>query len=111
MVTVFESSSADLDEQREVEALEHVVRALCEHVARLVDAARFDERLGTREAHLQVAAFEERRRRALRALETDTREPCSIRIGNLEKLVDALDCSRLYFAAAGPERPSERSPH
>ena len=109
MVAIIEPQPADTTEQRELEALARLIGALCEQVGRLIDGARSDDRLGAREARFQIAVFEERRQRALGVLDTPSREPCSIRIGNLEKMVEALECSRAYFSACTGAEPVSES--
>lgn len=103
MAAVLEQGPPTPAEQLQLLALEQMLRALCEQVYRLVDVARSSRRLDSREANLQLQAFEERRTRALEFLDADRYEPCSTRIGNLEKLVEALDCSRAYFDGPSDE--------
>ncbi|HSG63995.1 MAG TPA: hypothetical protein VLD39_03310 [Gammaproteobacteria bacterium] len=105
MAAVFETPPGTPPQQDELAALELLLRALCEQIGHLIDAARSDDRLGTREAQLQLAAFEERRQRAISLLDTPSPEPCPVRIGNLEKIVEALDCSRAYFSASTETEP------
>ena len=94
----------DDSEQLRLHALEKKLRALCDHVVRLVDDARGHESLAAREASLQLEAFAERRSKALEYLNVEHREPCCIQLGNLEKLLEALECSRKFFAAKAPSR-------
>jgi hypothetical protein len=86
----------------EIRALERMVRALCRHTELLSRAARERGALDSREAQFQLQAFDERRNDAVRALEPGAREPDSMRIARLEKLVEALECSRAYFRAPEP---------
>ncbi len=91
-------------EQLRLHALENKLRGLCDHVASLVDDAREHEPLATREASFQLEAFAERRSKALEYLIAEHHEPCCIQLGNLEKLLEALECSRKFFAAKAPVR-------
>lgn len=109
MAAVLEPQHATMSEQDELAAHEQLVRALCEQVGRLIEAARSDDRLGTREARLQLAAFAERRQRALGVLDAPSDEPSWIRIGHLEKVVEALECSRVFFAAPADAEPVRES--
>jgi len=109
MAAVLEPQRETLTEQDELAAVEQLARALCEQVARLIDTARSDDRLGTREARLQLAAFEERRQRALSVLDAPSGEPTSIRLGNLEKIAEALECSRAFFGTSANSEPVQAS--
>jgi len=109
MAAVLESH-AEHSERQHLEVLEQMLEALCEHVARLIDEARTESRLGTREAAFQVEAFEERRSRALAYVAADSSEPAWIRIDKLEKLIEALECSRAFFSArVGPHIEPDNS--
>lgn len=82
----------------ELLALERMIRALCVHVERLACAARERGELDTREAGFQLQAFAERHEQALRLLgAADDGEAHEIRVARLEKAVQALDCSRVFF--------------
>ena len=81
----------------EAQALERMARASCEHSRQLLAAARERGALASREASFQVEVFAERCDQAgelLQAPEVPARES---RIARLEKLVNALECSRGYF--------------
>jgi len=81
----------------EAHALEKMARASCEHSRQLLAAARARGALRSREASLQVEVFAERCAQAgelLQAVEAPVQES---RIARLEKLVNALECSRGYF--------------
>jgi hypothetical protein len=106
MAPISEPESADTTELRELDASAQRLRTLCEQVSRLIDGARSDDRLAAREARFQIAAFEERRQRALSLLDTRSREPYSIRLGNLEKIAEAVECSRAYFSAFAGAEPA-----
>jgi hypothetical protein len=81
----------------EIRALEKMVRALCRHTDLLSRAAEERGALDSREAEFQLEAFYERRAEAAQLLEPGAREPDALRIARLEKLVEALECSRTYF--------------
>jgi hypothetical protein len=83
----------------ELQALEKMIGALCQDTERLAREARSRGELGSREAEFQLEAFEERRTQAARVLNDAVREPHDIRVSRLEKIVEALDCSRSYFRA------------
>lgn len=86
----------------ELQALEKMIGALCEDTERLAREARSRGELGSREAEFQLQAFEERRTQAARVLTDCVPEPHDIRVSRLEKLIDALDCSRTYFRTGAP---------
>lgn len=88
-----ESESNELEER----ALERMIGSLCNHVDVLLGEARERGRLDSREADFQCQAFAERRGQADRALAHDTSESQKMRIARLQRLADALDCSRHYF--------------
>lgn len=81
----------------ELRALEKMIGVLCEHTEKLSDDVRARGKGASRETDFQLQAFDERRMQALEVLSLQTREPCETRIARLEKLVEALDCSRTYF--------------
>jgi hypothetical protein len=76
-----------------------MAEVLCEHLDQLI--ANFHEtgRRASRESDLQMAAFAERRDSIRRFFASNTTEPTETRIARLEKLVDALNCSRSYFGS------------
>ena len=80
-------------------ALEKMAATLCEDVDRLVEAAREQGVLESREGMLQAEAFRERRAQAMTLLETPRPEPHEVRISRLEKMIEALTSSRQYFLA------------
>lgn len=85
----------DDPEQSRLEALERMLAALCDEATRLADDCRTQPL--SRETELQLMALDERRNQAQACLRERDREPRQFRIGRLEKLVEALDCSRAYF--------------
>lgn len=93
----------DTTAQLELRALERLIGALCEHTELLCRDARAYRGSKSREIELQLQVFDERRSQALEALETDRGEPCETRIARLQKLAEALDCSRAYFRPDTPE--------
>lgn len=91
----------------ELHALERMVRVLCEH-AELLSHELCAREEASRETELQLQALDERRAQALEALQVRTAETCEMRITRLEKLVEALDCSRAYFRPQdNAEEPGE----
>ena len=96
MATVLEredSETAQLEER----ALERMISALCKQLE-LLRREIFEGGVpSSREAHFQLAAFDERRARAVEALQARSSEPRTMRIERLQKLVDALECSKEYF--------------
>jgi len=97
MVVVTQQQDSELTECAQLEALERMLGALCDYLTDLVDEKLKREDLESREARFQLEAFEERRNRALKYLQNQRGEPLQVRIGNLRRLVEALECSWLYF--------------
>ena len=88
-----------ITEQAELEWLERTLVEMCEHLAELVEKALERGAVESRETRLQLEAFEERRDRATEVL-TDTQDgPLPVKIGNLERIVEALECSWAYFSS------------
>jgi|SRR5690554_3021802 hypothetical protein len=93
----------DLDEpaaisELELRALEKMAAALCRHCELLWRKAAAAERgPPSREAELHWAAFEERRKEAMRLRRTPTGEPSVLMVARLERLIEALEVSRDYF--------------
>ncbi len=81
-------------EQRALERMAHV---LCEHSRQLLATARARGALGTREAGFQVEVFAERCAQAGELLQATASPVQESRIARLEKLINALECSRGYF--------------
>ena len=81
----------------EMHALEKMARALCEHSRQLLAAAQARGALRTREASLQAEVFAERDAQAGELLGVVDPPVKESRIARLEKLVNALQCSREYF--------------
>lgn len=81
----------------EMNALEKMARALCEHTQQLLAAARTRGALHTREASLQVEVFAERCAKAGELLQAADAPAQESRIARLQQLVEALACSREYF--------------
>jgi hypothetical protein len=84
----------------ELRSLERMIDALCEHIERLTLDARSRGELATREHNLQLEAFAERRTQALQILKTVTCESHETCISRLERLMEALECSRAYFLSS-----------
>jgi hypothetical protein len=87
---------ADTTQRLEQRALERMLAAMCRQIdlacPKVVDADR-----ASREAALQHAAYLERRQQALSTAQSVGNEPHHIRVARLERLVNALQCSRAYF--------------
>lgn len=92
---VFEDPEATT--RLELRALERMAEVLCEYVEQLANQIRQRGQSRSRETDLQLAVFVERRAAAERALASRLPEPAEIRIARLQKVVDALDCSRAFF--------------
>ena len=88
---------AEKSDQLQRRALEQMLESLVTHVVRLIDSAETTDQLATREAALQLEAFDERRRQAMSYLASERNEPDWLRVGNLERHVEALQCSREFF--------------
>ena len=84
----------DATTRLELRALERMAEVLCEYVEQM---SRAVQSRNSRETDLQMAVFAERREAARRVLEQRTQEPAEMRIARLQKLVEALDCSRAFF--------------
>lgn len=102
MSAVLDRQDSDITAHLEARALEKMIAALCRDTERLANEASGRGELESREARLQLEAFAERRAEALERLQDAREEPAQMRIGRLEKLVEALDCSRSYFRGAAP---------
>lgn len=83
----------------EMRALERMARALCEHSRQLLASAQDRGALRTREASFQVDVFAERCAQAGELLAAADAPVQESRIARLERLVNALECSRGYFRA------------
>lgn len=81
----------------ELRALEKMAAALCRHCELLWRKAAADRGPPSREAELHWAAFEERRKEAMRLRRTPTGEPSVLMVARLERLIEALEVSRDYF--------------
>lgn len=88
----------------ELRALERMARALCAHTEQLTSAARERGVLASREADLQLLAFAERRKQAIDLLEAPAARCDATRIAHLQRVVEALGCSREFFLGAGSDR-------
>jgi hypothetical protein len=86
----------------ELRALERMAVVLCEYVEQLAHQIRETGRSDSRETDLQLAVFAERRAAAERALAGGRPEPAEVRIARLQKVVEALDCSRAFFRQTQP---------
>jgi len=84
----------------ELRALERMATVLCEYVDQLARPLRVQSHPSSRETSLQLAVFAERRDAAVRALQYASPEPAEMRIARLQKVVEALDCSRAFFHAS-----------
>lgn len=97
MVAAVSQHDPEVADQARLEALEHMLGVMCEYLTGLVEDTREGGALDTREARLQLEAFEERRARALETLSDTQYGPLPVKIGKLERLVEALECSWVYF--------------
>lgn len=88
---------SEITEQDRLEALEQMLGVMCAYLTKLVEQTIEREALESREARFQLEAFEERRNRALRFLDNEQYGPLPVKIGNLHRLVEALECSWVYF--------------
>ena len=97
MVAAVSEHDTEVTDQDRLEALEHMLGVMCEYLTGLVEDMREVGAIASREARLQLEAFEERRNRALVALDETQHGPLPVTIGKLERLVEALECSWVYF--------------
>lgn len=100
MAAVIDRYDRETTGRLELRALERMIGALCADTEMLAAEAHTKGRLGSREASRQLEAFAERREKARAALANESGEPFDLRLARLEKLVEALDCSRAYFRTA-----------
>lgn len=105
MSAVLDRQDSETTARLEARALEKMIVALCGDIEHLANDAGARGELDSREAQLQLEAFAERRAEALQRLKDPREEPREIRIARLERLVEALGCSRAYFRAAVPGTP------
>jgi hypothetical protein len=91
-----ERRDADMTQRLEQRALERMLTVMCTQIDQ---ACRCMNEIGTssREAALQHAAYLERREQALCVAKSSSNEPHHIRVAKLERMVNALQCSREYF--------------
>jgi hypothetical protein len=99
MSAVFNLQDVGAQECLELRALEKMIDALCRHIEVLTSEERARGGLRSREAEFQLQAFAERRALALQTLQAHSSERREIRIERLERLIEALNCSRDYFRA------------
>jgi hypothetical protein len=97
MVAAVRQQDPETIEQARLEALEQMLGVMCEYLTGLVEEMSEGGALESREARLQLEAFEERRDRALEALNDPQYGPLSVKLGKLERLIEALECSWVYF--------------
>lgn len=97
MVAAVSQHDNEVTDQDRLEALEHMLGVMCEYLTGLVEDTREVGAIASREAQLQLEAFEERRHRALVTLDEKQHGPLPVKIGKLERLVEALECSWVYF--------------
>lgn len=97
------TSHPDDTRRLELRALKKMTVALCEHTEQLAAAACARGAVEAREARLQLQVFSERRNEAADLLARVSNEPDAIRIARFEKLVEALECSRVYFKRLADE--------
>ena len=98
MVAVTEQQETELAQLAQLESLERMLGEMCERLTEIVEETLESDKLESREARLQLAAFEERRDRALKTLDGEQCGPLPVKIGKLERLVEALECSWVYFS-------------
>ncbi|HSN70771.1 MAG TPA: hypothetical protein VLT59_04650 [Steroidobacteraceae bacterium] len=97
--TCYGSDDPETTIRLELRALERMAEVLCEYVEQQASQFRDGARTGSRETRLQLAVLAERRQAAENALTSRSSEPAEIRITRLQKIVEALDCSRAFFAS------------
>ena len=98
MLAADRQQNPETTEQDRLETLERMLSEICERLTELVDEALDSESLESREARFQLEAFEERRKRALTSLDVRPRGALPVKIGKLERLMEALECSWDYFS-------------
>ncbi len=98
MLAADRQQNPEITEQDRLETLERMLGEMCARLTELIDEALDSESLESREARFQLEAFEERRSRALTSLDAKPRGPLPVKIGKLERLMEALECSWDYFS-------------
>ena len=97
MLAATEEQQPELTELEQLESLQRMLVEMCERLTDIVEETLDDDGLASRETQLQLEAFEERRDRVLKTLDAEQYGPLPVKIGKLEKLVEALECSWVYF--------------
>ena len=90
----------EISARLEVRALERLIGALCEDIGRMICDSRSSPQHESRERVLQLEVFAERSAQALQLLEPNACESQETRISRLEKLMEAIECSRAYFLSS-----------
>ncbi len=96
MTATLDRYDADTTQHLEQRALERMLDAMCRQID-LACGKVASADAASREAALQHAAYLERRQQALSTAHSAANEPHDIRVARLERLVNALQCSRAYF--------------
>lgn len=90
----------------EIHALERMLEARCKQIESMARSARVKGPEMSREQDFQMQAFAERRAQALQQVAAGIAEPRNARVARLERLLEALECSRDFFRSAGSEHDS-----
>lgn len=96
METALDQHDTDTTQRLEQRALERMLTAMCRQIDMACRKTAGAD-TASREAALQHAAYLERRQQALSTAQSAASEPHHIRVARLERLVNALQCSRAYF--------------
>ena len=106
MTTRSHKRRRDTADDSEIDALEKMLRARCRQIESMAESAGVEEPDRSREKDLQIQAFTERRAQAMQQLASGSEEPRNTRVARLERLLEALDCSREFFHSACDESAS-----
>lgn len=92
-----EQRDTDTTHRLEQRALERMLTVMCTQIDQACRCITEAGAAASREATLQHAAYLERRQQALSVAKSAGNEPHHVRVARLERMVNALQCSRAYF--------------
>ena len=94
---------SDATDDSEIHALEKMLDARCRQIESMIRSRSVTGGNMSREEDLQLQAFTERRAQARQQLASGKQESRNVRVARLERLLEALDCSREFFESDCPE--------
>lgn len=96
VAAVIKRSDTDTTQRLEQRALERMLTVMCTQIDQACRCIA-DTGTASREVALQHAAYLERRQQALSVTKGAMNEPHHVRVARLERMVNALQCSRAFF--------------